>query len=159
MRILLTLLALMPAVADVAAAPARIARPGNELRLVFLGDERAPVHQGASDDATIDVGRVVAAKCPTRGCMRTLVRKQFRLRVDGNATTTRFARTRAYLQHEVPGHRVRVDGRLLTTTPQIIDAAIPLGAPVSHTLEIQIPINEPEGALNESIVWLVETAG
>ena len=159
MRILLTLLALLPAIPDVGAAPARLSRPSNDLRLVFLGsDERAPVYRGGTDDATIDIGRVVAAKCSTRGCMRSVVRRQFRVRVDGNGTATRLVRTRAFIQDDVPGHRVRVDGRLLTTIPQIIDAAIPLGAPVPHSLEIEVPISEPEGALNQGIVWLVEDA-
>lgn len=159
MRILLTLLALGSASATADAAPARLSRPSDELRLVFLdADVRAPVRQGAYDDATIDVGRVVAARCPSRGCVRTLVSRQFRVRIDGRATTVRFVRTQAFLQNTVPGHRVRVDGRLLTSTALVIDAAVPLGVAVVHTLEIEVPISEPEGVLAENIVWLAEDA-
>jgi hypothetical protein len=129
----------------------------DEFRLVFLdGDDRAPVRQGGHDDATIDIGRVVAARCPSRGCMRTVVRRQFRLRIDAIATAARVVRTYAFVQSDVPGHRVRVDGRLLTAGPQIIDVTIPLGVAVAHTLEIEIPISEPPGMLAESIVWLAE---
>jgi hypothetical protein len=157
MRIAFTLLALLPAVAQVDAAPARLSRPVDELRLVFLdADDRAPVRQGADDDATIDVGRVVAARCPSRGCLRTVVRRQFRLRVDARATAARFARTQAFLQNDVPGHRVRIDGRLLSSTPQLIDTAVPLGVAVAHTLEIEVPVTEPEGMLADHIVWLAD---
>src|SRR4051794_28811534 len=111
MRIAITLLALAYAAGTAAASPARLGRPMDELRLVFLdADVRAPVRQGAHDDATIEVGRVVAARCPSRGCVRTAVRRQFRLRIDGVATTARAARTYAFVQNDVPGHRVRIDG-------------------------------------------------
>lgn len=156
MRIIITLLALGAAVARVDATPARPIRPVADLRLVFLdGDDRAPVRRGAYDDAIIDVGRVVAARCHSRGCMRTAVRRQFRVRVEG-ATTARFARTHAFLQNDVPGHRVLLDGRPLTAAPVLIDAGVPLGLAVAHTLEIEVPSSEPEGVIADSIVWLVE---
>jgi hypothetical protein len=157
MRVIITLFALLPAIARVDAAPARLSRPVSELRLVFLdGDDHAHVRQGAYDDATIDVGRVVAARCRSRGCVRTVVRRLFRLRIDGGATTARVARTRAFIQNDVPGHQVRLDGRLLTSSPQIIDAGIPVGIAVAHTLEIEVPTSEPEGLIADNIVWLVE---
>jgi hypothetical protein len=157
MRIAITLLVLGLAAGSATASPVRLSRPVDELRLVFLdADERAPVRQGAHDDATIDVGRVVAARCPSRGCVRTVVRRQFRLRIDGVATTARAARTYAFVQNDMPGHRVRIDGRLLTSGPQLIDATTPLGVAIAHTLEIEVPISEPDGMLNESIIWLAE---
>jgi hypothetical protein len=157
MRTLIAVLVLVSAAASAAASPARPAAPADAFRLVFLeGDAQAPVRRGGADDATIDVGRLAAARCPSRGCLRTVVRRQFRLRVDGVATTARFVRTRAYLQSDVPGHRVRLDGRLLTAGPQLIDAMIPIGTPVAHTLEIEVPISEPAGMLAESIVWVAE---
>jgi hypothetical protein len=157
MRTIITLLALASAAGNATASPARLARAVDEFRLVFLdGDDRAPVRRGAYDDATIDVGRVVATRCPSRGCVRTVVRRQFRLRVDGVATTARYVRTQAFVQHDVPGHQVRVDGRLLTSAPRLIDAITPLGVAVAHTLEIEVPVSEPEGMLAENIIWLVE---
>jgi hypothetical protein len=159
MRLLLTLLALFPAVADVAAAPARLTRPVEEFQVVFLeGDDRASVRSGAHDDATIDIGRVVAGRCASHRCLSTVVRRRFRVRVDGRSTTARFARMHAFVQNEMPGHRVRIDGRLLTSAPLLIDAAAPLGVPITHTLEIEVPTSEPEGVLAQNIVWLAEAA-
>lgn len=159
MRLLITLLAVSTAVADVAAAPARPARPVEELQLVFLqGDDRAPVRQNASDDASLDVGRVVAGRCRARPCTTTLVQRRFRVRVDGRSTTARFARVQAFVQNDMPGQRVRIDGRLLTSVPQLIDASVPVGIAVAHTLEIEVPVSEPAGLLAQNIVWLVEAA-
>jgi hypothetical protein len=159
MRLPITLLALLPAVADVAAAPARLTRPVEEFQVVFLeGDDRAPVRRGAHDDATIDVGRVVAGRCPPHHCVSTVVRRRFRVRVDGRSTTARFVRMHAFVQNEMPGHRVRINGRLLTSVPLLIDAAAPLGVPVAHTIEIEVPTSEPAGLLAQNIVWLAEGA-
>jgi len=157
MRMLITHLVVVSAAASAAASPARPAAPADAFRLVFLeGDAQASVRRDGADDATLDVGTVVAARGPSRGCLRTVVRRQFRVRVDGVATTARFVRTRAYLQSDAPGHRVRLDGRLLTAGPQLIDAMIPLGVPVAHTLEIEVPITEPPGLFAESIIWIAE---
>lgn len=156
---MITLLALLTAVADVTAAPVRLARPAEELQVVFLeGDDRAPVRQGAFDNASIDIGRVVGGRCPQRRCLSTIVRKRFRIRVDGRATTARFARTHAFLQNDTPGQRVRIDGRLLTSVPVLIDASAPLGVPVAHTLEIEVPTSEAKGVLAHNIIWLAEGA-
>jgi hypothetical protein len=178
MRRLIGVLALGP-VAVVAAAPVAPGRPSvpgasgvlgrvgpippaiDELRLVFLeADPGAPVRPGAGDagEATIDVGRLSAAGCPARGCVRTAVTRSFRMRVDGIATAARAARTYAFVEDGVPGHRVRIDGRLLTAGPQLIDAAIPLGMAMTHTLEIEVPVSEPEGPLRETIGWRAEDA-
>jgi RNase P/RNase MRP subunit p29 len=151
------MLALSVAALDVAAAPARPGRVIGELRPVFLeADDRAPVRRAGHDGATIDVGRVIAGRSSSRLAMRTVVRRQFRMRVDGSASVARFARVRAFVQNDTPGHRVRIDGRLLTSAPQLLDAAVPLGVPVSHVLEIEVPISEHDGALTETIVWQVE---
>lgn len=159
MRILIALLALVPAVAEVLAAPARTSRPVDELRLVFLdGDGRAPVRQGSHDGATIEIGSVMARGCPAHGCMHTVVRRRFRVRVDGGASAPRFVRLRAFLHGEPSGQRVRVDGRMLTSVPQLIAPSIPRGVAIAHTLEIEVPVSDPPGALAQTLVWLVEDA-
>ena len=153
MRLLAALIALLP-MAHLDAAPLRV-RPAEELQLVFLdGDERAPVRRAAYGDATLDVGSVRAQRCGARGCASTIIKRRFRLRVDGRGS--RFVRVRAFLQDDTPGQRVRIDGRLLTSAPQLVGAAIPLRVAVSHTLEIEIPTSEPDGMLTRTIVWLVE---
>jgi hypothetical protein len=129
-----------------------------EFQLVFLdGDDRAPVRQGA-DDAAMDIGRVVAGRCRARLCTSTVVQRRFRIRIDARSTVARFARVQAFLQNETPGQRVRIDGRLLTSVPTLVDASVPLGLAVVHTLEIEIPISEPPGLLAHNIVWLAERA-
>lgn len=156
MRPVITLLAVLLAVGDVAAAPARLARPVEELRLVFLeADDRSPVRQ-AADDATIDVGRVVAGRCRSRPCTSTVVQRRFRLRVEAGSTAPRFARVQAFVQSESPGQRVRIDGRLLTSVPTLIDASAPLGVAVVHTLEIEVATSEAPGLLAQNIIWLAE---
>jgi len=89
--------------------------------------------------------------------MRTVVRRQFRLRIDG-AAATRFVSVRAFLQEDSLGQRVRIDGRLLTSTPQLIGGATPRGVAVAHTLEIEVPASEPAGLVNHNIIWLAEDA-
>jgi hypothetical protein len=156
-RTLITLLALVAAVAEVAAAPPRVGRPADQLRLVFIdGDGGAPVRSGGRGDANLDLGRVVAGRCLPRSCRRTVVRRRFRLRIDGRSAAARFVRLRAFVQNDMPGTRVRVDGRLLTSAPQLIDPAAPLGVPVAHTVEIEVPASEPQGMLAQTIVWVVE---
>jgi hypothetical protein len=138
---------------SVDAAPLRTIRRIEDLRLVFLAGDAAPVHQGATGDALIDVGRITG-RC-AHGCPHSAVQRRFRLRVDGGGSA-RFVRVRAYLQVATPGQQVRIDGRLLTEAPQIIDAATPLGVAMTHTLEIDISPSAREGLLAESIVWIAE---
>lgn len=135
------------------AAPVRAVRAIEDLRLVFLDGDAAPVHQGATGDAMIDVGRV-ASRC-VRSCARTVVQRRFRLRVEG-AGPARFVRVRAFLQASTPGQQVRLDGRVLTEAPMIVDAAMPVRMAVAHTLEIEISASAREGLLAETVVWNVE---
>ena len=146
---------------DVAAAgPMRGLRlaPVDELHLAFLdADEHASLHQGTSGDATIDVGRMSAKNCMARGCMRTVVQRRFRIRVEGSALRTRFVRVQAFVQDDMSQQRLRIDGRPLGSAPTLIDAAIPVGVPVAHTLEIEVPVSAPEGLVAQTIVWQVES--
>lgn len=137
MRAAIVLFALAPVLAS--AAPPRRVRPDRELRAVIL------------DGGTVDVGSI---RCTTR-CKSTAVKRRFRLRVEG-ASTARFARVRAFVQVDVPGQRIRIDGRLIGTMPILVDAASPLGIAVGHTLEIEVPATEPAGLVTQTINWLVE---
>jgi hypothetical protein len=89
--------------------------------------------------------------------MRMVVTRRFRMRVDSSSTTARFARIRAFVQASVPGQQVRLDGRLLTSAPQLVDPVLPLGITVAHTLELEVSTSAPAGALTQSIIWLVES--
>lgn len=149
----LALLALALGTASVDAAPGRTVRPAEDLRIVFLDGDAAPVHQGATGDAMIDAGRI-ASRC-ARTCARTVVQRRFRIRVDG-AGPARFVRVRAFVQARTPGQQVRLDGRALTEAPLVIDAAMPLRAPVAHTLEIEVSPSARDGLLAETVVWIAE---
>lgn len=154
MRLSFAFVALLSVVAPSGASPARTVAPRDELRLVFLdADDAGSVRSGAASSAAIDVGRVVADNC-ANGCMRTIVKRRFRLRVEGG--TARLVRVRAFVQDNWNGQRVRIDGRTLSSMPQLIDAAVPMRVAVTHTLEIDVPTSEPPGALSHSIVWLAE---
>jgi hypothetical protein len=156
MRRLLIVAALASVVSPVMAGPRiRVDRFVEPLRVVFLdGDERAPVRQAFSGDASIDVGRVTgtSTKCTPRSC---IVQRRFRLRVEGRSHA-RFATVRAFLGEDILGQRVRLDGRLLSSTPTLVDAAAPLGVATLHTLEIEVAASEPEGLLAHTIEWTVE---
>lgn len=154
---ILALFALVAPIPTSDAAPARKLGAGSDLRIVFLeADDRAPVRQGMAD-ALMDVGRIVGGRCRGAACFRTVVQRKFRMRVDGSSTA-RFVRVRAFVQQNSPGQRVYVDGRLLTSSPQLIGGEVPLRVPVSHTLEIEVAASEPAGLLAHTIVWLVEEA-
>jgi hypothetical protein len=153
MRATAAALALAFVATSASAAPRRTIRRSEDLRLVFLAGDAAPVHQGATGDALIDVGRVTG-RC-ARGCPRPVIQRRFRLRIDGGGSA-RFVRVRAFLQVATPGQQVRLDGRLLTEAPLIVDAATPLGVAVAHTVEIEVSPSAREGVLAESIVWIAE---
>jgi hypothetical protein len=156
MRCLLVVAALALAASPVAARPrVRMDRLMEPLRLVFLdADERAPVRQAFAGDAAIDVGRVTgtSTKCTPRSC---IVQRRFRLRVEGRSSA-RFAAVRAYLAEDLPGQRVRIDGRLLSTAMTLVDAAAPIGVATTHVLEIEISSTEPDGLLAHTIEWTAE---
>ena len=41
--------------------------------------------------------------------------------------------------------------------PRVIDAAAPIGATTAHRIEIEVPVDAPEGALISGIQWEVTT--
>jgi hypothetical protein len=124
----LVALALLSASAAAAAPSPR--RP--EVTIVFLGaDIREPL-----DDAPAPPG---------------IARRRFRIRVDARNHRAPRARLYAALASEAPGRSLRVDGVTLSTVPRLISAETPLGAPESHTLEVE----GPPGA-EETIVWTAE---
>jgi hypothetical protein len=136
------------------AGPPRGLRFSDGLRVAVLPADDGMIRQGDGGDAAVDVGRLVA-RCANGDCSRIVVRKRFRLRVDG-VRATKFVRVNAFVQLGSRGQRYRVDGRLLSSAPSLVDAVMPLGVAVPHTLEIEILASEPEGVLAETIVWQVE---
>lgn len=142
------------------AGPAnrRAASPLDSYRVVFLEAEpTSPVRQTSRGDAMVDAGRVAATRCPPRGCTKTIVKKRFRLRIDSTGPA-RFVRLSAFLQGDGGREQVRLDGRLLSSIPQVIAPSMAVRQAGAHTLEIEVPASEPPGPLDHTIVWLVEDA-
>jgi hypothetical protein len=139
--------ALLAALLLLAAAP----QPAEELAISFeaAGGELQAV---GLDAAVIQLGTLRGAGAPSAN-RRTSVR----LRIASRNPATRFARLTAYLQVDDPHCRVRVDGILLSSVPQVIDARAPVGRPLAHTLQIEVPAAAPAGALQSSITWVATT--
>lgn len=67
------------------------------------------------------------------------------------------ASLRAFLEVSDPRATIRIDGVTLTNSPRLIQTDAPIGSPVSHRIEIEIPVSAPEGPLLASIGWEVTT--
>jgi hypothetical protein len=91
-----------------------------------------------------------------RGSKITSTRALVRVRIDSRAGA-RFARLQAQLQSEGGQHRVLVNGILLSSAPQLIDAHAPVGLSMTHTIEVQVPASAPPGDLVAPILWIAET--
>ncbi|MGZ6124249.1 MAG: hypothetical protein ACXWLR_04770 [Myxococcales bacterium] len=119
-----------------------------ELAIVF---ENTTGLQPLPQGALVDFG-VLSAK----GARRTIWRSTVRIRLQGT-TTARFARLSASLRDLDTRCRIRLDGTLLSALPQVVDAQVPVGRSITHSLEIEIPASEPPGPIASSIEWLAET--
>jgi hypothetical protein len=144
MRPLLISTVLLALAGDVSAEP---------LRIRFRD-----AHESAGGDAWIDLGSVAARPCGFRAagrCVRsTVTRKRIGISVEGEGTG--FARLSANLVTDDPRARVRVDGVLLSSSPQLVDAGAPIGRAVAHTVEIEVPASEPAGPVAAAITWRAE---
>lgn len=107
-RALLMLAVVLPVLAaDARPSRSKGGRVADEYRLVFL--DGGPV---------VDVGRIV----DSAGDMRTVVKRTFRLRIDGNGTA-RFVRVSAFVQGDGGRQRIRLDGMVLTSAPRLVSAS------------------------------------
>ena len=64
---------------------------------------------------------------------------------------------RAFLETADPRCTVRVDGVVLTTLPRVIRRNAPVGVPIAHRIEVEVPVTMPDGPLHASIGWEVTT--
>ena len=79
--------------------------------------------------------------------------RAFAIRIGEQQQSRRTATLRAYLETPDPHATIRVDGVILTTTPIVIQRNVPLGAAITHRLEIEVPLTAPEGPLAAAIGW------
>jgi hypothetical protein len=112
----------------------------DEVSIAFVGVT------GGGREAVMDAGRIAQFR----------TRRVFGIRLD-TAGTTGTATLRAYLESFDGRAKVRVDGIELGLAPRIIDPQAPLGTVTTHTLEIEIPPNVPEGAFASAVRWDVTT--
>ena len=106
--------------------------------IAFVG-----VTAGSGADAMLDAGRLPHAQ-----------RRLFGIRLDGPSKT---ATLRASLETPDPRGILRIDGVVLGTEPKVIAAHVPLGSVTTHTLEISVPPDAPEGSFAAAVRWEVST--
>ena len=117
----------------------------------MLGSEATP-------DALLDLGTVsgssegAGTRSPTWKIRRSIV---LRLRSDTGVRGP--ARVWVSLASDTPSVRVRLDGRVLSTAPQLISPNAPVGRPLSHNLEIEVSSNAAPGPLEAILNWSAET--
>jgi hypothetical protein len=119
---------------DGAAATSLLAAAGSEAWL----DLQKVVHAGASGERVTRLRRRVGIKV---------------VRAEGTAPGV--ATVRAHIDSSDGRASYRINGRPLGRMPLLIDARAPIGSPVFHTLEIDVPVHAAEGALAASIRWEV----
>ena len=119
-----------------------------------------PVDAGASmaglaGNPLLDLGRIVATPGRTRASS-TFVRREIAIRLVSGDQGTGMATLSAWLQADDRRSHIRVDGRLLSDVPLIIDAAAVIGTAVRHAIEIEVPYSEAAGPLVSTITWRAE---
>jgi hypothetical protein len=135
-----------------AAVAAALDRKGNDIEIIVVGDAEDGQSAGSN---VLELGRV-SYQPPSHGGRRggppvSIVRRTVTVRI--GAGRTGFAPLRAALSGSDGRCRIRVDGRTLTTVPQVIDPLAPLGQPVAHVVEIEIADTAAEGPVSASIAW------
>lgn len=137
-----------------ASGPALAAQAGNVIpapaAMRFVAVD-ASVRSGAAGDAWVELGGLRARHGP--GGKAITVRKRIGLHLQGPSDT---ARVSVSLATEQPGRVVRVDGRRLSSLPQVIDHAHRVGATVVHDIEITIAADVPAGPMLDDLVWTAE---
>jgi hypothetical protein len=131
------------------AVPHQGAR-SQELSITFEASE-----DFSGGGGTMDFGRLPLR--PGRHAHAVGARKIVRVWLRAVAGAAHFARLYATLDNASGGCIVRVDGIRLGPVRQLIDGRAPVGAAVSHTIDIEVPASEPPGTVLAPIAWLAET--
>ena len=127
--------------------------PNHSLAIEFVdGAGSSSLLSVAGSEAWLDLQKV--AHAGGRGERVTRLRKRVGIkvvRVEGTAPGV--ATVRARLDSSDGRASYRINGRPLGRMPLLIDARAPIGSPVFHTLEIDVPVHAAEGALAAAITW------
>ena len=140
-HLLLTMLIVSLGVPDGHAARRRAAvtPPTEELAIVFV-----PMGGQSLMGDVLEVGGIVRGK----------VTRTIGVRVERRGGANKgVAARRVWVEASDPRFSVRVDGKPLGGAPLLIDPQAPLGVPVAHRIEVDVPPSAAEGAVLSSIKW------
>jgi hypothetical protein len=125
------------------------------LTITFTSLDVGASLSGTTGDPLIDLGTIAGTPTQTRA-HSTIIRREFAIRLLSTSNPTGMASVSAWLQVDDRRSRVRVDGRLLSDVPLIVDAAAVIGTAVRHAIEIEVPYSEPAGPFVSRITWRAE---
>jgi hypothetical protein len=113
--------------------------------------------RGTAGDAVLDTGSI--SYRPRRNGRRTSsTSRRFGIRVGAAAREPRGTATiRAWLETTDPNTTIRIDDVVLSTVPRVIVRQARIGVVTNHRLEIEVPLNAPEGPVASTIRWEVST--
>ena len=122
-----------------------VSLPSDPLALTFVG----------AAGGVVDSGTIV-----WRGGSRPFASSVQTVRVligRASAEPTGTATLTAFLENADARCTVRIDGIVLTKAPRTIQRHAPIGVPVAHRIEIEVPRTAGDGPLLMSIGWEVTT--
>ncbi|HET7434054.1 MAG TPA: hypothetical protein VFN10_04990 [Thermoanaerobaculia bacterium] len=125
----------------------------NPIAIVFTSVE------GNGSDAYTDAGSISQARA-VHGHgrnARAFTTKLFGIRLERAGAPQGTARLLVSLESSDDRCTIRIDGVVITTTPRVIDAQMTIGKTTQHTLEIEVPADMPEGAINAALRWEATT--
>jgi hypothetical protein len=138
--------------ACVAAPAAPIREAASGLALHFVPVE-GTTRTAADREAFMDVGPMSAER-GTQGGRSIVVRQRVGLRLEGPYAR---ARVSISLPTQAPGTTVRVNGRVISAIPQVIDSAHRVGVTVVHEVELTVPAHVPAGPFLSNLLWQADS--
>ena len=92
------------------------------------------------------------------GIVRGKVARTIGVRIERRGGASKgVAALRVWLEAPDPRFTLRIDGKVLSGAPLLIDPQAPLGVVIAHRIEVNVPANAAEGAVLSSIKWEVTT--
>jgi hypothetical protein len=138
------------------AVAAALDRRNRDIEVVAVGDVEDGAFGGSNvielGSVSYQANRRAAGRSAARGARgMTVLKRHITVRIGQERVG--FAPLRAHLQADDGRCRIRVDGKLLTAVPQMIDPLAPLGQAVRHVVEIEILDTASAGPVAVLIAW------
>ncbi len=128
-----------------------------ELTIRFSSPDDGSFSEGAAGrDAMLALGSLSAHRLEGRKRGVVVVRR-IAVTLEGGAGVASVARLRCFLHADDGRIRVRVNGVLLSSIPQLVDSRARVGTATVHEIALEVPDSSSPGALLSSIGWLAET--